>query len=141
MIGLSPYFDIATKALEYRGIRSDIIAGNIANIDTPNYKAKDLSFETILEKESQKIQKSHQQKLSLYHTNPMHLDPVEQDEEFKASIYLRPNHAQRNDGNTVDLDVETTQMSKNSIMINTLTEAMKKRASLLKTIIDSSSRV
>jgi flagellar basal-body rod protein FlgB len=142
LIGLGSYFDIAAKALDYRSIRSDLINGNIANIDTPNYKAKDISFEGVLRDSVQNIQNSGAKKLELATTNPMHLKITEfEDGSKEATIFMRPNHAQRNDGNTVDLDVETTQMSKNAIMIEALTEAMKKRASLLKAVIDTSSRV
>jgi len=143
MIGLSPYFEIGTKALGYRALRSDLIAGNIANIDTPFYKAKDISFESMLANEINNIENRSIPTLQLAKTNPSHLNPMDSDEDMlnSATIFLRPNHAQRNDGNSVDLDVETTQMSKNAIMINALTEAMKKRAGLLKAVIDTSSRV
>ena len=142
MIGLGKYYDIATKALRYRSLRSDLINGNIANIDTPNYKAKDISFEGVLRDSIQDIQNSGTKRLELATTNPMHLKALEFEKTSgEATIFMRPNHAQRNDGNTVDLDVETTQMSKNAIMIEALSEAMKKRASLLKAVIDTSSRV
>ena len=47
----------------------------------------------------------------------------------------------RNDGNSVDIDVETTEMSKNSIMFNALIQAAKKDTMMYKSVIDSSSKV
>jgi len=141
LIGLNGYFDIASKALHFRGLRSDLISSNIANIDTPFYKAKDIAFENVLKNEVNNLQNNSQTKLHLAKSSPLHLDIIDESSSKRAEIYLRPNHAQRNDGNSVDLDVETTKMSQNTMMINALTEAMKKRASLLKAVIDTSSRV
>ncbi len=141
MISISPYYDLASKALTYRGIRSDMIASNIANIDTPYYKAKDIDFEGILANEAAKISQQKSKKLELATTDKFHLKGVNDGEsQSRASLFLRPNHTQRNDANTVDLDVESSQMSKNAIMINAITEAMKKRGSLIKMVIDTSSR-
>lgn len=47
----------------------------------------------------------------------------------------------RNDGNSVDLDVETTEMSKNSLMFNALVNAMRKDSGIYKSVIDASSKV
>jgi len=141
LLELGPYFDIAQEALKYRSIRSDLINGNIANIDTPFYKAKDISFEGVLSNTMKDIENKNIKTLDLARTNSLHLKAMSFDNSSEATIFMRPNHAQRNDGNTVDLDVETSQMSKNAIMITALTEAMKKKAGLIKAVIDTSSRV
>jgi flagellar basal-body rod protein FlgB len=47
----------------------------------------------------------------------------------------------RNDGNSVDLDVETTEMSKNSVMFNALIQANKKDGNIFKSVIDASSKI
>ncbi|WP_422414091.1 flagellar basal body rod protein FlgB, partial [Endozoicomonas sp. ALB122] len=36
------------RALAFRGVRAEVIAGNLANIDTPGFKARDVEFKTIL---------------------------------------------------------------------------------------------
>jgi flagellar basal-body rod protein FlgB len=46
----------------------------------------------------------------------------------------------RNDGNSVDLDVESSEMAKNSTMFNALTAALKKDSMLFKSVIDASSK-
>ncbi len=140
-IKVSKYQQVAMDALKYRGIRADIIASNLANIDTPFYKAKDISFEKVLKREALAIEGKKGKRLQLAKTNPMHLSPYEKIDNAKASIYFRPNHATRNDGNSVDLDIETTKMSQNSIMINAITVALKKRSQLFKAVIDNSARV
>jgi len=59
----------------------------------------------------------------------------------KAEIFFRDGHMARNDGNTVDLDVETTEMAKNSTMYNALVMALKKNSMLFKSVIDSSAKI
>ena len=139
-IEISKYASIAEDALKYRGIRQDMISGNIANIDTPFYKAKDIGFEEMLAK-SAYLLKERQPKLKMAKTDFHHLSPVDEVNAHKADIFFRPNHGSRNDGNSVDLDVETTEMSKNAIMINAISAALKKKSMLFKSMIDTSSRV
>ena len=139
-IEISKYAHIAEDALKYRGIRQDMIAGNIANVDTPFYKAKDIGFEEMLAKSAHLLEQ-RQPKLKMARTDHQHLAPIEEINAHKADIFFRPNHGSRNDGNSVDLDVETTEMSKNSIMINAISAALKKKSMLFKSMIDTSSRV
>lgn len=137
---ISKYAAIAEDALKYRGIRQDMIAGNIANVDTPFYKAKDIGFEEMLAK-SANLLAEDKPRLQLAQTDAHHLAPLDEVGEGKANIFFRPNHASRNDGNSVDLDVETTEMSKNAIMINAIAASLKKKSMLFKSVIDTSSRV
>jgi len=140
MFQISKYAKTAQEALKYRGIRQDMISGNIANVDTPYYKAKDINFESALAKSAQLLAEKSP-KLQMAKTSPMHLSPSSEGTSQQANITFRPNHATRNDGNSVDLDIETTEMSKNSIMINAITAALKKKSALFKSVIDTSSRV
>ena len=142
-VEISRYASIAEEALKYRGIRQDMIAGNIANVNTPFYKAKDISFEEMLAKSAHLLEEK-QPKLKMAKTDHQHISSTSvphSDKSNKAAIFFRPNHGMRNDGNSVDLDVETTEMSKNAIMINAISAALKKKSMLFKSIIDTSSRV
>ena len=140
-ISISKYATLAQDALKYRGIRQDIIAGNIANIDTPYYKAKDINFEQMLAK-SAALLAHKDQSLELARTDGAHLAGIQAaNGSSKAELYFRPNHGTRNDGNSVDLDIESTEMSKNAIMINAISAALKKQSMLFKSVIDTSSRV
>jgi flagellar basal-body rod protein FlgB len=71
----------------------------------------------------------------------MHLQGNDNDFPPKAEIFFRDGHMARNDGNTVDLDVETTEMAKNSTMYNALVMALKKNSMLFKSVIDSSAKI
>ena len=139
-IEISRYASIAKEALKYRGIRQDMIAGNIANVNTPFYKAKDIGFEEMLAKSAHLLEEK-QPRLKMAKTDHQHISSTSAPHSDKADIFFRPNHGMRNDGNSVDLDVETTEMSKNAIMINAISAALKKKSMLFKSIIDTSSRV
>ena len=139
-IEISRYASLAEDALKYRGTRQDMITGNIANVDTPFYKAKDIGFEQMLAKSAHLLEEK-QPRLKMAKTDHQHLSPINEVHNDKASIFFRPNHGTRNDGNSVDLDVETTEMSKNAIMINAISAALKKKSMLFKSMIDTSSRV
>ncbi|WP_257570421.1 flagellar basal body rod protein FlgB, partial [Helicobacter pylori] len=51
----SKAFGLVYKALDYRALRQDMIASNIANVDTPFYRPKDLDFESVLAKKKAEI--------------------------------------------------------------------------------------
>ena len=132
--------DLLAKALDFRATRAKIISANIANIDTPYYKAKDIKFEDALLKEAKKLYNKDDTKLELAKTNPMHMD-LEDDTTTKVSYYLRATHAQRNDANTVDLDIETTELSKNQMMYQAAMSALQKESRIFKSVLDASSKV
>lgn len=75
LMDFSKAFDLAYKALDYRALRQDMIASNIANVDTPFYRPKDLDFESVLaEKKAEIFENQSNKVLPLAHTNPRHLD-------------------------------------------------------------------
>jgi flagellar basal-body rod protein FlgB len=132
---------LAEKALDYRALRQDMISSNIANADTPFYRPRDLRFEDTLAVEKAKILNQASPKLQMAQTSSAHLPLHDEQSALKAKTFFRDGHMARNDGNSVDLDVETTEMSKNSIMFNALVSAMRKSSDIFKSVIDSSSKV
>ena len=73
-------------------------------------------------------------------TNEKHLKPERESSGTKATTFFRDGHMARNDGNSVDIDVETTEMSKNSIMFNALVNAKKKDGMIYKSVIEASAK-
>lgn len=129
------------EALNARALRQDLIAGNIANIDTPFYKARDVDFESALkEKAREMYAKSDIKELEMATTNENHLRGYKDTSTQKATVFLRDGHMARNDGNTVDLDIETTELSKNSVMFNALTSALKKNSQIFKSVLEASAK-
>jgi len=133
--------ELAKKALDYRAMRQDMISSNIANADTPYYKPRDVRFEDSLKIQHDKLMNIDSPKLEMAQTNGMHI-PLTDDRSFaKATRFYRDGHMARNDGNSVDIDVETTEMSKNSTMFNALIAGIKKEGMIYKSVIEASAKV
>jgi len=129
------------QSIHYRAIRQDLISGNIANADTPYYKARDISFEDMLAKEAKKEFEKYDKKLELARTTPNMMEGLDEEDIDKPTLFFRDGHLARNDGNTVDLDVETTELSKNNMMFNADIEALKKEVEIFKAVISASKNI
>lgn len=114
------------NGLSYATLNHKTIANNIANVDTPNYKAKNVSFKDMLEKEQQ-------MSISAYRTDNRHFDfAIRQSTPGVNNINgLR----YRNNGNAVDMDAEQTKLAENQIYYNALIERMNGKLNTLNTVI------
>lgn len=94
-----------SKALQLRGKRNNILASNIANAATPNFKARDISFLDELKKidRDSPIKTTHQS--HIVHNAGKSLNEVSYREPLITSL----------DGNTVELAVEQMQFAENSM--------------------------
>lgn len=119
--------------LSFRSERQKVISGNIANINTPNYKTKELVFEQELQKSNDNL------KLKTTHHNHIAFDLTKPQVKGPQLVEVK-NLPEQNDGNNVSLDRQVTEMSKNSVVFNALQAAIKKDSQWLKAIIDSSSK-
>lgn len=134
--------ELIVDALAGRNLRSQMINSNLANVDTPFYKARDIEFETALVNRANEIfKKKDTKELELASTDANHQKPWKFPDPNKSIIYLRDGHLARNDANTVDLDVETTEMSKNAMMITALDGVLRRQSNIFSTIIDTSSKL
>lgn len=138
--------ELVVGATAGRILRQNLISGNIANIDTPFYRARDVDFETALAQKKREIYKigaeQNEPKLQLAQTNEKHFEALDLfPKAINPTIFLRDGHMARNDANTVDLDIETSELSKNSIMIQALDNASKKLGMIFTSVIDASGRI
>src|SRR3546814_1665231 len=62
---------IHEKALSFRAQRAEVLANNIANADTPNFKARDLDFSKVLAEQNEKTKNGH---FALNMTNSRHIE-------------------------------------------------------------------
>lgn len=107
------------EGINYFFRRSEVIQGNIANADTPNYTPKDLLFERALTNS-----------LSLKRTDPRHLDPYSGDG-GKFKVVDVKNYSGY-DGNKVNLDEELAKLAETNLMIRTLNEVLRKEIGKIK---------
>lgn len=134
--------ELIIDALAGRNLRSQMINSNLANVDTPFYKARDIEFETALVNRANEIfKKKDNKELEIATTHEGHQKPWKFPDPNKSTIYLRDGHLARNDANTVDLDVETTEMSKNTMMITALDGVLRRQSNIFSTIIETSSKL
>ena len=140
-IDVSRAADITTAALDYRAMRQDMISSNIANADTPFYKPRDIRFEDALREKKAELLKDDSKQLQMASTDAKHLKPNAAQNAQLPSLYFRDGHMARNDGNSVDIDVETTEMSKNSIMFNAIIQAKKRDGLIFRSVIEASQKV
>jgi flagellar basal-body rod protein FlgB len=140
-IQISRTHGLIADALDYRALRQDMIASNIANADTPYYKPRDISFTDALVAKKAELLDEGNNKLALAQTDGNHIALDDAKSDYKATTFFRDGHMARNDGNSVDIDVETTEMSKNSIMFNALIQANKKSGMIFRSVIEASQKV
>ncbi len=140
MIQISRAHIVADAALDYRAMRQDLIAGNIANVDTPFYRPRDIDFNSALVQKSNELYKKDSNQLQMAHTNEAHLSASASIDPRKATLFFRDGHTTRNDGNSVDLDVETSELSKNAMMFTALISARKKSAMIFRAVLDASAK-
>ena len=100
------------QALGLRAYRQQVLAGNIANADTPNYKARDFDFSTAL-KEAQAGSGAVGGSLAMSRTSSGHLSAA--DGIAPARLMYRTPVQPSVDGNTVEMDVERAQIAENTI--------------------------
>ena len=119
--------EIITRALDGSARRGELIANNLANVSTPGYKRQDIDFKSALKKEM-----DSESSLSLETTNNKHLPFSKQYTSVQSGQNSR-NY--RNDGNSVDIDVEMAELAKNSIYYNVMTNRAAGHFSTLNQVI------
>ena len=98
-------------ALSLRAARQELLASNVANADTPNYKAKDIDFASAL----RGALADSTAKLPLVATSTAHLGGATGESVMGEPIKYRAVLQPSADGNTVDMDVERAQFADNAL--------------------------
>jgi len=103
---------IHEKALSFRAQRAEVLANNIANADTPNFKARDMDFSKVLAAETEKTQKGGH--FALERTNDRHIEAdgvTLSDESLQYRTPMQPSI----DQNTVDAQLEQSNYAENAV--------------------------
>ena len=122
---------ILEKAMDLRAKKHNVIASNIANMDTPDYKA----FDLVIEKELQKVA-GKGNSISLNKTHKAHL-PLLSSKADGVCVQVddSPELSLRGDGNTVDLDKQMGNMAENTLMFKAAAQMIHKKFQGLKSAI------
>lgn len=108
-INFTQALGIHEQALNLRSDRAALLANNLANVDTPNFKARDLDFRTILQQSLQDDSAGN----ALQRTNSRHMSL--DDDGVSAGLLYRTPLQPSLDGNTVDEQLELAEFTKNNI--------------------------
>lgn len=126
--GIYNYVNILDKAADAANLRNELLTNNIANVSTPNYKRKDLDFESVLqgelagEKNLSKAVKKANQNL----------------ETLDAQVYTdNSSLSYRLDGNNVDINTEEARLAENQIKYQALVDLMNQEFARYNTVLSS----
>lgn len=123
----------ARTALTGLSRRQEAISANVANIDTPGYQRRSVSFESSLSAELGAGHASSAQRLRT--TDPRHVDRPSGGAGAQGSTEVRDVVSARNDGNNVSIDEEMTLMVETQIRYQALTQSVGRRIGTLRTVI------
>lgn len=121
---------ILEKSIDLRVQNHSVISSNIANAETPGFRAVRFNFEEELKKVMPR-----DNALKMARTDPNHIPVKIAPEKVTGTVSKEHVTNQRADSNTVDLDSEVVKMSKNQIMYETMTQLIKGRLEGLLTAI------
>ena len=126
--GVYDYINVLGKAANASWLRNEVINNNIANVNTPNYKRQDVSFDDTLAIELKKTG-----------TTQVDLDKCVANADstrLEGKIYTdATNYSYRIDGNNVDIDTENVELASNEIKYNGLVSSINAEFARLKSVI------
>ena len=114
--------------MDYRIFRQGVLSSNIANMDTPGYKAKDVNFEGVLEDVQQKAH------IRIRATHPRHMQGGAS-EGLKYKVAEDPYSRIGNDSNTVDIDREMMKLTQNHLLYNASAQIVQQKLDWIKSTI------
>lgn len=130
----SDRIQILSEGLDYSTAKNRAVASNIANIETPGYKA----FKVIMDEKKRAVRSINPSVLTK--THPSHLSGSKSKLPDNMSIIQDKGTTMRQDGNNVDLEHELAELSANSIYYTAVSRFMSKNFAGLKSVISEGRR-
>jgi flagellar basal-body rod protein FlgB len=115
------------NSLAFISAKNQAISDNIANVDTPNYKAKDVAFKDALQNELKNG-------LELKQTREKHL-PITNTSGSPYRVVAQGNTSYNHNGNNVDIDREMAELAKNQIQYQSLVDRINGKFGSIQTVI------
>ncbi len=114
-------FSILEKLIQATQVRHRVLSSNVANVDTPKYRAKDVDFRSFLERESSGVKT----------TNPRHLSTSPVSTGQTADLKGSENQSWGDDNN-VELDMEVAKMTENGLLYEAAAKLLSKKMLMIK---------
>ncbi|TGB04813.1 flagellar basal body rod protein FlgB [Halobacillus salinus] len=112
-------FSALENAMNYSTAKNRAISNNIANVDTPGYKAKDVVFKDVLRSEMSSIDTKR--------TNARHIDFKQHNGVSPFQTITKHNTTYNHNGNNVDIDKEMNELAQNQIQYQALTDRLSSK--------------
>jgi flagellar basal-body rod protein FlgB len=126
------YQALATS-LKFREMRQEVMSSNVANAQTPEYKALKLDFEEALARAT-----DVDGQLSMAASDDRHFNVGGGGfNNLEPEVYEDPNGVVAENGNTVDVEAEMARMAENKIMYDTTVQLINKKLGLMKYAINN----
>ncbi|NTV69420.1 MAG: flagellar basal body rod protein FlgB [Azonexaceae bacterium] len=134
MSNIAQNFSVLSKALDLRSQRHQVLASNIANADTPNFKARDIDFKSAMQ--NALAGRADAGALSMAVTSGAHQRGNGMS--GPGALQYRTETQSAVDGNTVDMDVERAQITDNALQYQILTQFISNKFQSLRSAMASS---
>jgi flagellar basal-body rod protein FlgB len=120
---------VLETSLNHRLALQEILASNIVNANTPGFRALGYEFESQL-----RAATGDSTQLLLKTSDGRHNrhPGLSQDGKIKPDVFVKPSESISNDGNTVDIDSEMAELSKNQILYRTTIELINRKLGMLR---------
>ena len=127
---------ILSNALRASDLEHQVIAHNLANLDTPGFKRSEVLFQNTLAA-ALKAQADGGDQLQGTRTNAAHLPigDVASPADVQGRAVVRAETSLRPDGNNVDIDAEMTRLSENTVLYQALAQLVKMKMTELRGVI------
>ena len=120
------------RSLDLRMKRQELLASNMANVDTPNYQPVDLAFDGAL---AQAMEDGDTSTVGRHRTYAAHVTGDTGQDHAPAEVLERPDVLNSLDGNGVDLDKELTRFAENKARFEVTAESTRRRFLILNYVI------
>lgn len=124
------YINVLDKALDASNLRETVITNNLANVNTPGYKRREVDFQSLLTQELDKFKwNSLDEKIE-----DVDLGHLDAGVHFDMQAY---GYDYRLDGNNVDVDVENVELASEYLRYQLLSDSVTQEFNRIKTAIGS----
>lgn len=134
MSPLLQQLSVLSQAMDLRTQRHQVLASNIANADTPQYKARDFDFQDAMQ--NAMAGRGEAGGLALATTSTGHLSGG--GTSGPAAMKFRTETQSAVDGNTVDMDIERSQITENALQYQVLTQLINEKFKGMRSALSSS---
>ena len=126
------YLNALQRGMDAAWLKGEVIANNIANADTPGFKASKVNFEAVLERQ---VGAGGMKK-----TNAKHMDASTREGSLEPFVEPNTSTSKRLDGNNVDMEYEMVELAKNNLLYQALIQEASKELSKIKYAVNEGKR-